>query len=114
MKNDNKINDRIRIDVLAHEYHPSARERFKWLFVVIVSSSFCCYLVVNSCVDYAKFQVTTSYRIHSELKTVFPRIILCSVNPMNSDYFVHLVKNANLTEGKVKFFINYQLSVLYY
>ena len=106
-------NNRIRVDGLSNSLHSDTFNQLKWLFVLVVSTSFCCYLLVHSSVDYAKFQVATIYRIQSELKAIFPRITLCSVNPMNSDYFVQLVKNANMSELDSEPYQNY-VKIEYY
>ena len=68
-----------------------------WLVVLAFSSSFCVYLLANSFLEYFQFKVTTNYRLLSELKSIFPTVTLCNMNPMNTEYYMQLLAEANLT-----------------
>ena len=69
-----------------------------WIFVLIGSTIFCFYLITMSFMDYFKFQVTTNYRLIVERQSTFPTLTICNINPLNSDYYVQLLEEANITE----------------
>ena len=68
-----------------------------WLLVFVSSSVISCYLIIKSTGEYLEYQVTTSYRLVSEKSPTFPTISICNLNALNSDYFVQLMNDANLT-----------------
>ena len=68
-----------------------------WIVILLFSFSFCVYLLTISFLDYFKFQVTTNFRLLSELKSTFPTVTICNMNPLNSDYAVSLMVEANLS-----------------
>ena len=75
-----------------------------WLLVFVTSSVMSCYLIVNSTREFLKYPVTTSYRLISNQSSPFPTVSICNVNALNSDHFVRLLKEANLTLNQEPYF----------
>ena len=71
--------------------------QYMWILVFVSSSAISCYLIVKSAEEYLKYQVTTSYRLISDEQSLFPTISICSLNPLNTDFYVQLLSEANLT-----------------
>ena len=71
--------------------------KIMWIVVFLCSSSFCFFLVHSSFVEFFKYQVTTNLRLVSESKSTFPTISFYNMNPLNTDYYVDLLKEANIT-----------------
>ena len=70
--------------------------KFLWFGVLVVSSTFCSYLIVYSFLDYFKFEVNTSFRMITEIKSTYPTITFCNMNPMNTEYYIKWLEEANL------------------
>ena len=68
-----------------------------WILVFVCSSAISSYLIIESTREFLKYQVTTSYRLISEEQSPFPAISICNINPLNTDFFVQLLNEANLT-----------------
>ena len=64
-----------------------------WSIVFVVFCGFCLYLINGSCHEYGEFRVTTSYRLNSEIRSIFPTVTLCSLNPWNSQSVVDELLN---------------------
>ena len=69
-----------------------------WSLLFVIIACLCVYLIAESIVEYCKFQVTTNFRKERELKATFPTIFLCNANPLNTEYYVQLLDEANMTE----------------
>ena len=88
----------IRIDGLPNVFMSDLLGfRIMWIVVFLCSSSFCFFLVHSSFVEYFKYQVTTNLRLMTESKSTFPTISFYNMNPLNTDYYVDLLKEANIT-----------------
>ena len=70
-----------------------------WLLVFVISSVMSCYLIVKSTREFFKYPVTTSYRMIGEGSSPFPKVSICNLNGLNSDYFVQRMNEANLTSS---------------
>ena len=68
-----------------------------WLLVFVSSSVMSCYLIVKSTIEFLKYPVTTSYRMIGEESSPFPKVSICNLNALNSEYFVQQVNEANMT-----------------
>ena len=80
--------------------------KIAWIFIFFCSASACFYFVVNEVLTFAKFQVVTTFRMQTPTKAVFPTIIICNQNPLNSNYFVQLLNLTNMTANRIDQFYN--------
>ena len=88
----------IRIDGLPNVFLSELLVfKIMWIVVFLCSSSFCFFLVHSSFVEYFKYEVTTNLRLMTESKSTFPTISFYNMNPLNTDYYVDLLKEANIT-----------------
>ena len=81
--------------------------RVFWSLLFLSMACFCMFLIVNSIVEYCKFQVTTNFRKERELKAIFPTISLCNDNPLNTEYYVRLLDEANMTMLSTEAYYNF-------
>ena len=70
--------------------------KLMWLLMFTTSVSVCLFFIVNSTLRFLRFQVITSYRLQSEYRTTFPMVTVCNLNPLNSEYYLQLYKEANV------------------
>ena len=104
---ENKL-DWLRIDGLSNFLRVDFRVgKICWLFVFFGSTTACCYFIVSAVHSFAKFQVTTTYRLQTPTKAVFPTLSICNQNPLNSDYYVQLVQQTNANVSDVNPFYNF-------
>ena len=61
-----------------------------WMFFFLVSACACCYFIISAVLSFAKFHVTTTYRLQTPTKVVFPTITICNSNSINSNYYIHI------------------------
>ena len=71
--------------------------KFAWLFVMLFTVCFCFYLIARSVAEYVEYGVNTRVRLKSQINLTFPTVIMCSLNPLNSQYYVQLLNEANIT-----------------
>ena len=71
--------------------------KIMWIVVFLFSSSVCLFLVQSSFAEYFKYQVTSNLRLVTESKSTFPTISFYNMNPLNTYYYVDLLKEANIT-----------------
>lgn len=83
--------------------------RVIWIICLLASSGYCGYLVIQSLIDYLKFEVNTVYAIERETDTDFPTISICNINPCGFDDFNHdLYLNKTISELEEKLNLTYQ------
>ena len=68
-----------------------------WTIVLLFSASTCVWLIMKTFEQYNAHGVTTSIRRINEERAVFPTIVLCNMNPFNTDYAASLFTNYNVT-----------------
>ena len=66
-----------------------------WLLLLISSCALCCYLIVNSIVQFTSYHVTTTVRYKTEQTIHAPSITLCNINPFTSEYAYDLLQKAD-------------------
>ena len=89
----------LRIDAVPHIFQPSQLiMRMRWVFTFCCLTSFLLYMIINSLRDFLAYQVISTNRLQSDKSSVFPFITICNFNPLNSEYFVQLMIQANITE----------------
>ena len=87
----------IRIDVLSQIIFSRLQlTKLAWTFFMLSAFSFCCFLITHSVAEYTKFHVDTKVSLRSELKSRFPTISICSMYPLNTDYYLHLFNEAHV------------------
>ena len=88
----------LKIDCIPNWHRSeSLAEKLAWMVLFCLTSSACCYLILNTLTQYGKYQVTTTYRTGAETRSTFPMVSLCGSNSLNSDYYVQLLEEANVT-----------------
>ena len=91
--------ENIRIDGLSDIlFAELAIQKLLFGFFIILGSCFCCYLIVDSILIYLKYDVLTNVRLVTPIRSTFPTLMICNSNSLNSQYYVRMLKDANLTE----------------
>ena len=72
--------------------------KIAWIFIVMASASACLVLTVYTVQDYLRYQVLTTYRIVNEQSSVFPTVIICNLNALNTPQAAALFAAANQTD----------------
>ena len=86
----------FRIDGLSNILRTNqALLKLFWLSIFLCSVSTCLYFLVNDVLTFAKFQVTTTYRLQSPAKAAFPTISICGIYTLNSEYYINLLEQTN-------------------
>jgi hypothetical protein len=65
--------------------------KFMWIVFVLISASFSSYMVIQSILNYFKYEVVTTVRIISEPYSEFPAVMFCNKNNLNKDYSIQLM-----------------------
>ena len=69
-----------------------------WMIILLISTTACFYIIINSLIDYLKYDVVTKIRIHSETPTDFPMIYICPKNPFLKKNSIEWInKTTNIT-----------------
>ena len=66
-----------------------------WLVALMVGSSLCMVLIVRAFNEYARYQVSTTYRLVGEPHAVFPSVSICNMNQFTSKYASQFVSYLN-------------------
>jgi hypothetical protein len=71
------------------------RSRIKviWTLFVILSFGLCSFLMIESVMDYLKFDVITKIRDVRDFPTIFPKVVVCNSNPFTTYYSVEFIQN---------------------
>jgi hypothetical protein len=77
-----------------------------WIFLVTISFSFCLYMVITSCINYAKFETITTIREINELESLFPAIIICNRNTFTNAYSYDYLRNYSIMINQSDLFDN--------
>ena len=77
---------------------PFVVSRLIWLVILAVSVCSCVMLIVITVQDYLQYHVFTTYRIINEERAVFPMVIICNMNALNTPYAASLFAKANITD----------------
>ena len=97
----------IRIDGLSDVVLAEiAIKKLLYVVLIIIGSCFCCYLVVDSIFIYLKYDVVTNVRQITQVRAEFPTIMICNMNSLNSDYYVRMLKDANITDYSLAPYFN--------
>ena len=78
-----------------------------YMLLFLCLASACLYFLVNDVLTFASFQVTTTYRLQTQTKANFPTISICSLNPLNSDYYMQLLQQTNVNVSNNEAFYNF-------
>ena len=70
-----------------------------WLIAMLFAVCFCFYLIAQSVAEYVEYGVNTRVRLKSQINLEFPTISICNLFPLNSQYYVQLLNEANFTIG---------------
>ena len=77
-----------------------------WLTCLLISICFCTFLIIETIIQYYKYDVTTKIRDNYLDNMTFPTITLCNTNPMGTSKATHLIReyyleryNVNITSG---------------
>ena len=87
---------RIKIDAahrLVEQIH-FVRKLF-WLTVLVVGSCLCVALIVTAINEYARYQVTSTYRLVEEQHAVLPAVSICNMNQFTTEYARQFVSLLN-------------------
>lgn len=63
-----------------------------WLVSLILSSGFCFYLIIQSILDYSKFEVVTKIEILDQIPSSFPTISICNENSLLTNRSIELAQ----------------------
>ena len=83
-----------------------------WILLVTISFSFCLYMVITSCFNYAKFETLTTIREINELESLFPTIILCNRNTFTNAYSYNYLRNYSIMINQSDIFDNPPLNLI--
>ena len=88
----------LRIDGLSN-FNRAKSNSLKtfWMLIFLCFASACCYFLVDGVLTFAKFRLTTTYRLHAQTRTLFPTVAICNQNTLNSDYYVQLLEQTKAT-----------------
>ena len=67
-----------------------------WSVLLLASASTCVYLISNTISNFKEYQVSTTFRVLNEQKSVFPTITFCNLNPFATSFAIDLLKQMNL------------------
>ena len=72
--------------------------RAAWLLLFVFSASCCLYVTIRSISDYLAFKVSTTVRVHTAATQafLFPRVTICNLNSLNSEYAVTMYRLAGV------------------
>ena len=89
----------IKIDGIGHILDKSKPTVIKcaWLIVLLACSFLTISMIVNSIKEYYQYRVTATYRLVIEQEAVFPKVVICSLQPFNSKYALSLINQFNKT-----------------
>ena len=97
----------VRIDGIPNFFRTMLRSlKLFWLAFVLGCAAISIFLVVRSVGDYLSYQVTTTYRLKSEIRSLFPTVSICNTNPLNTEYYIRMAKMANLTTLEYQPYVN--------
>lgn len=74
-----------------------------WLVMLIVSFSFCSYLIIKSIFGYLEYEVTTKIRLVHERPITFPMVSFCNLNPFTTPQANEYILNYFNNEYKANF-----------
>ena len=66
-----------------------------WLSALVFGSSLCVTLIVGAFNEYARYQVTTTYRLVDEQQAVFPSVSICNLNQFTTKYASRFLSTLN-------------------
>ena len=94
--------DFLRIDGLSNFIRvDSIILKVFWLFLFSCLASVCLYFLIIVSLTFAKFQMTTTYRLQTSTKVAFPTITLCS------QYIIQLLQQTNTNVRNDEAFNNF-------
>ena len=73
---------------------------------ITISFSFCLYMVITSCINYAKFETITTIREINELESLFPAILICNRNTFTNAYSYDYLRNYSIMINQSDLFDN--------
>lgn len=81
----------------AHAIPNIARNKNKyikifWLICFLTSSSYCCYSLVESLLDFLEYKTSISTETFQEMPSIFPAVSICSLNSFDSKKAADLIK----------------------
>jgi len=76
--------------------------RIVWAFCFLIAFALCAYLIIESFINYLKFDVVTTVRIINEPYAEFPAIMLCNKNNLNDDLYEDLLNHSIINETFLK------------
>jgi hypothetical protein len=62
---------------------------------IIISSGLCSFLIIELVMSYLSFGVTTASRTLYETPALFPKVTICNVNPLTTEYAVEFLRTIN-------------------
>ena len=93
--------EHLKLDGVANIVRsPYALVSVVWSLVVLASACICGWLIVKTCQEYSLNQVSTLTRLVTENQAVFPTVVLCSKNPLTTEYALE-VMNASGVQNLV-------------
>ena len=72
--------------------------KIMWMVILVVSICTCVTLVIFTIQEFLKYQVLTTYRLVNEQQAIFPTIIVCNMNALNTPKAASLFLKANITD----------------
>ncbi|CAF0969119.1 unnamed protein product [Brachionus calyciflorus] len=78
--------------------------RLMWIFFTIVSTGLCSYMIVQSIMNYLRFETTSKIQIHSETSSIFPAVTICNMNYFTSEYSAEFIGNLSLNISSYSYF----------
>ena len=66
-----------------------------WAISLILSNSFCAYLIVQTLLEYLNFETYTSTKTIFETPFVFPKVTICNNNQFTTQSAVEFLENLN-------------------
>ena len=89
---------RLKIDAIPNiirAYH--FLSKIAWALLLLAAAATCVWFIVKSVNRYSSYGVVTTTRSFEEVRSVFPTLAICSMNPMSSRYAIELIQSANLS-----------------
>ena len=69
--------------------------KFYLIILLLIVLTISCYMLTNLILSYLAFEVLTTARTLTEIKSIFPKVSICNVNPFQTEYALELLKQTN-------------------
>lgn len=83
-----KLKETFKESILSSNFHGIANVvksssfllKLMWIIFIMISASFCVYMIVVNILSYLQYEVSTKTRLINEYESIFPTVTICNIN----------------------------------